>query len=286
MRIELNGSVWCGRAIDLSSITDAPDPETIVRAIRDVNENTAIEIKCTRPGPTHEHVGWIRPGMNLRTRTALAAVARSRGLSAPQDEKRERVLKRLTALQSSATTEETDRRTKTGTLRRRLAATSDEIDRHRERVARLHGRVQALREDSETAVEASDMLENAIRELSERETEHAAVEQALKRRRERQRRLHDTRDERLTLEDRAANLARDARRYLVKELEAEFETTVETVPGATTAQTEMGFDADTVTTALAIARLGKIDAPIVLECDRFTRTQAAADWLNAPIILR
>lgn len=274
MRIELNGGVWRGRAIDLSEVSFAP--ETVVRAIRDGD----AFIECASPGPVHKHVGWIRPGMTLRTRTALAAVARSRGLSAPQDETRESVLERLAALQNAAATDETEIRTKTAALRRRLAATSDEINRHRERVARLQGRVQTLREDSESALEASDMLKDAIRELSERETEHAAVEQALKRKREQRRRLCDTRDERLVLEDRAANLERDARRYLVRVLEAEFETTVEAVPG----RSGTAFDADTVTTALAIVRLGESDAPIVLECDRFTNARTAADWLDAPVI--
>lgn len=281
MRIELNGSVWCGQAIDLSEVSFAPDTETVVGTIRDMTEHTTIEIECASPGPFHKHIGWIRTGMKLRTRTALAAIARSRGLSAPQDKKRERVLARLAALRNATARDETEKRTTTATLRRRLAEASNEIDRHRERIAQLQGRVQALREDSEAAVEASEMLEDAIRELSEHETEHTAVEQSLKQRRERQRRLHDTREERLALEDRAANLARDARRYLVKELETEFETTVEVVPG----RSGMGFDADTVTTALAIARLGESDAPIVLECDRFTSAQAAADWLNAPVIL-
>jgi hypothetical protein len=251
----------------------------MVQAIREGNDG----VECAGPGPPHEYVEWIRPGMDLRTRTALAAVARSRGLSAPQDEKRERVLERLSQLPAATVETDAEMETET-TLRRRLAMMSEEIDRRRERVARLHGQVQALRENRETAVEAIDALEDAVRELSECETEHAAAEQALKRARERQRRLHDVRDERLRLEDRAANLAREARRYLVRELKAEFETTVEMVPGTTTARTGMGFDTDPVTAALAIARLGVIEAPIVLECNRFSSAGAAADWLDVPII--
>jgi chromosome segregation ATPase len=277
VRIKLDDDEWCGRAIGLSGVS--LNGETIVRAVRD--ENDVVE--CARPGPLHEYVGWIRPGMELRTRTALAAVARSRGQSAPQDEKRERVLERLSGLPAATVEAEAEMETET-TLRRRLAMMNEEIDRHRERVARLHGQVQALRENRETAVEATNALEDAVRELSECETEHAAAEQALKRARERQRQRHDVRDEQLTLEDRAANLAREARRYLVRELEAEFETTVEIVPGATTARTGMGFDADPVTAALAIARLGVIEAPIVLECNRFLSAGVAADWLDAPII--
>lgn len=274
MRIELGTDVWCGRAIDLSKHT--LDAETLVQAIRDESDPT---VKCVSPGPLHEYVGWIRKGMDLRIRTALAAVARSRGVSAPQDEERERVLERIDALP-----EET---VETAIYRKRLAAKTEDIIRHREKVARLQGQVQAFRKREGMSgtggnPEVFDSLKNAIRTLSELETEHVAAEQTLERARERQRRIHDVRDKRLALEDRAANLARDARRHLVTQLEEEFETTVKAVPGT---KAEVGFDADPVPASLAIARLGVIDAPIVLECNRFTSARTATDWLNVPVIL-
>lgn len=235
-------------------------------------------VECADPDPLHEHVGWIAPGMNLRLRTALAAVARSRGWSAPQDDERKRTLNRIDALSMEMETVETV------PTRRRLAATNDEIDRQREQVARLQGQVQAFRKtDNDPPRKALGTLERAIRELSELETERAAAEQALEREREQRRQRHDVRDERLMLEDRAANLARDARRHLVRGIEAEFENTIETVPEATAPEFN-DADPDPVTEALAVARLGTLEAPLVLECDRFTSVQAAADWLDAPVI--
>lgn len=273
MRIERNGTVWCGRAIDLSAAS--LDAGVVIRAIRNGTEsasNGELTVERADPGTIHEHVGWITHGMSLRLRAALAAVARSRGQSAPQDMERKRILERIDAL-PTATVE-------TVPTRKRLAATNEEIDQQREQVARLQGQVQALRKiESEDLPEAIGALERAIRELSELETERAAAEQALERKRNRRRQLHDIRDERLALEDRAANLARDAREHLAARIEAEFEDTITTVPGTTAPGA-----ADHVTAGLAIARLGVIKAPIVLECDRFTNTRAAADWLDAPVV--
>lgn len=273
MRIERNGTVWCGRAIDLSAAS--LDAGVVIRAIRNGTESTSngeLTVERADPGTIHEHVGWITHGMSLRLRAALAAVARSRGQSAPQDMERKRILERIDAL-PTATVE-------TVPTRKRLAATNEEIDRQREQVARLQGQVQALRKiESEDLPEAIGALERAIRELSELETERAAAEQALERKRNRRRQLHDIRDERLALEDRAANLARDAREHLAARIEAEFEDTITTVPGTTAPGA-----ADHVTAGLAIARLGVIEAPIVLECDRFTNARAAADWLDAPVV--
>lgn len=287
MRIESNGRVWCGRAIDLSN--SSLNAEQIVQAIRDEGERESkredrieVTVECARPGALHEHVGWITSGMNLRLRTALAAVARSRGWSAPQDDEQERILEQINAL-PTATVD-------TIPARKRLATTRDEIEQQREYVARLHGQVEALREtgaESEPAQEALAALERAIRELSELETERAAAEQAFEQKRERQRRLNDIRDERLALEDRAANVARAAREHLVAQIEDEFERTIETVPGAI----RFGFndhdddDDDPVTAALAMARLGMLEAPVVLECERFVSARAAAEWMDAPAIL-
>lgn len=275
MRIEQNGTVWCGRAVDLSDAS--LDAEMVIRAVRNRTESASngegeVTVERTDPGPLHEHIGWITHGMSLRLRAALAAVARSRGQSAPQDTERKRILERIDAL-PTATVE-------TVPTRKRLAATNEEIDQQREQVARLQGQVQALRTiESEDLSETIGALERAIRELSELETERAAAEQALERKRNRRRQLHDIRDERLALEDRAANLARDAREHLAARIEAEFEDTVTTVPGATTSGA-----ADPVTAGLAITRLGVIEAPIVLDCDRFTSARAAADWLDAPVV--
>lgn len=269
MRVERDGVVWCGRAIDLSG--SGVDGERLVRAMGRDGVSRRLRVVCAAPCVLHEHVGRIAPGMALRTQTALAAAARSRGLTAPQDEEYQHIKEQLQ--QRSVSGVDT-----TGTYKR-LAEVTGEIERQRERVARLQGRVNALRKhtdhEDETTICA---LERAVRKLSELETERAAAEQTLERARQRQRRLHDHHDERLALEDRAANLARAARKHLCARLDSEFDRAVDAVPGATDTHD------DPVTAAIAIAQLGEPTAPVVLECDRFPTASAAADWLGSPVI--
>lgn len=267
MRIEWNGSVWRGRAIDLSS-SSRIDSKLICNAIGLDGKENGLCVVCSDPSDLHAHVGRITPGMTLQRHTALTVAARSRGWDAPQDEEYSRVRDRIDELSISGID--------TAATRKRLAETTDEIERQRERVARLQGQVTALRE--RTGQQKGDphrALERAMQELSELETQRAAAQQTLERARKRQRQLHDRHDERLALEDRAANLARAARRHLCDRIQDEFERTVESAPGT---------DVDPMTTALAIAHLGEISAPIVLERNRFDTLQTAADWLNAPVI--
>ncbi len=266
MRIERGDSVWRGRAIDLSGVTPPFDGAQIIDAIAGTREK--LRVVCEEPCELYAHVGRIEPEMTVQRSTALAAAARSRGWSAPQDEEYSRIQDRIEELSIAGVD--------TDDARRRLAETTDEIERQRERVARLQGEVKALRQRPEQQTsEPYQELKRAIQKLSELETERAAAEQTLERARERQRRLHDRYDERLALEDRAANLARAARRHLCDRLHDEFTRTVESVPGA---------DDGPVATALALVRLGEISAPIVLECGRFDTVQTAADWLNVPVI--
>lgn len=271
MKIERESSVWRGRAIDLSGVVPRFDGERIVHAVAG-SEGNDLRVVCADPGGLHEHVGRIVSGMTLRRHTALAAAARSRGWSAPQDEEHDRIQERISELSISGVD--------TATARKRLAETTDELDCQRERVARLQGQVKALREQSgQQENETHRTLKRAMRELSELATERAAAEQALERARDRQRQLHDRHDERLALEDRAANLARAARKHLCDRLWDEFERAVESVPGAVDLP-----DDDPVTTALAVVRIGELRAPVVLECDRFDTVRAASHWLNAPVI--
>lgn len=236
------------------------------------DDEEGLRVVCSEPSALHEHVGRIVPGMALKRHTALAVAARSRGLSAQQDEEHDRIQERISELSMS--------RIDTATARKRLAEMTDEIDRQRERVARLQGQAKALQERTGQQKRETDReLQRAMQKLSELETERAAAEQALERARKRQRQLHDRHDERLALEDRAANLARAARRHLCNQLRDEFERAIESVPGTTDRP-----DDDPVTAALAIARVGELSAPVVIECDRFDTAPAATDWLNAPVI--
>lgn len=272
MRIERNGSVWRGRAIDLSGADRPFDGEQLVHAMGQGGEENGLRVVCAGPSDVYEYVGRIESGMTLQRHTALATAARSRGWTAPQDEEYNRIQDCIDELSIAGVD--------TATARERLAETTDEIDRQRERVAQLQGQVKALREHTgHQESEPYRALKRAMRVLSELETERAAAEQALERARKRQRQHHDRHDERLALEDRGANLARAARRHLCDRLQDEFQRTIESVPGANERP-----DDDPVTVALAIARIGDLSAPIVLECDRFNTVQTAADWLNVPVI--
>lgn len=269
MRVEYDGTVWCGRAIDLS--VNEFDGGQLISAMGCDGDVGGLRVVCATPGVLHGHVGRVASGMALRTQTALAVAARSRGLTAPQDEEYRRLQKQIEE-RSIAVID-------TAGAHKRLAEVTDEIERQRERVARLQGRVNALRERTDHSEgETTRALERAIRRLSEFETERAAAEQALERARRRQRRLYDRHDERLTLEDRAANLARAARKHLCDRIEFEFERALAAVPEPTATPD------DAVTAALAIAKVGRLTAPIVLECNRFDTATAAANWLDSPVI--
>jgi hypothetical protein len=157
----------------------------------------------------------------------------------------------------------------------------------RERVAELRGRVQALEATDRDASDARSKLRDAARRLSELETTRVAAVET----RERSRTLRDRRERRLELQDRAANLERDARASLVDELRDEFAAAVDSLQkggagdaGANHLDRDDPFDIDPVTAALAILRIAAVRAPVVLTVDRFERPAAAAQWLEAPLV--
>ena len=271
MRARIGGRWYETDALDLRG-TDRDR-----RAALDAVESGADWLDCPPPGDLWAHVGLVAPEATVRTRAALAAAARSRGLTAPQDDRRRAVLARRADIEIESV--------ETAPLRRRLAEASGEIDRLRERVARLQGRTQAIRDGSgASGGDSTDgrELRAAIRRLSERETERAAARQDLDRARVRVRTARDAREERRRLADRAANLARAARRRLALRLEGEFRTAVAALP--VSPRPEDPFDADPVVRALAVARVGDLRAPLVLDCDRFPDARTAADWLDAPVL--
>lgn len=108
---------------------------------------------------------------------ALAAAARSRGLSALQDEAIERVEAERAAVEAPATA--LDR------ARKRVADAGEAERALRERVARLSSKLEARREAGLDASAVERELDDAARELSEVETERLAAEQRLERERER-----------------------------------------------------------------------------------------------------
>lgn len=267
MRLVADGIVRTGRAIDARALP--VDGTAVTAAVR--GTDVSVTVEASDPKPVHERVGHVRPGMGLSVRTALAVAARSRGLSAPQDEKVAAVRERLAALEVPEAP--------TRAARRELAATG--TDRLRERVAELRGRVRALRDRGLDAGDAEADLASAVRELSEAETEAVAARQRFESATAAAREMRDARERRLELEDRAANLRRAARAHLVAELEAEYAAAVSDAPGPTPADP---FEADPVTAALSVGRVANLRAPVVVECDRFGAPAAAASWLDAPVI--
>lgn len=249
------------------------DPEAVARAVRD-GSAAGVRVSCPDPGPAHEHVGVVRPGTTVRVRTALAAAARSRGLTAPEDEA---LSQARTDLAEVTVPDPPD----VAAARRRLAGTESAVAECRERVAALRGRVQAAREADRDVSELRADLSAATRELSETETERAAAREAVERAERRARETRDARERRRRLQDRVGNLERAARERLVDEVRAEYADAMATLPGQTPADP---FEADGPAAALAVGRVATLCAPVVLACDRFGSPSAAADWLDAPVV--
>jgi len=260
-----------GRAV---TIEEPIDPSRLARAIRqgrDAGGPPPIEVECPTAGALHERVGCIHPDRSLRPRTALAAAARSRGWTATVDDELEAVRDALADLdEPPAVPEAAD-------ANRRLADATAEIDRLRERVAAIRGRVAADEA-------AADDLEAAVRGLSEVETAAAAARERRRATREAAREARDRLEERLRLEDRLGNVERRARRELVERATPDFRAALAAVPGLEDVPDP--FDAPTDAVALAVARVGELEAPVVLATDRFPDAGAGADWLDAPVLRR
>ena len=273
VRVRVGDTVRCGRAI---AVDEAVDPSRVAEAVRspDAGSGSWIAVDAPPPGPVHDHVGHVRPAMGLRTRTALAQAARSQGLESPCADDLAAARERLAGLD----VEEGD----IASHRRALAEATAETDRLRERVATVRGKLQAAREHGAEAPDAATDLGAAIRDLSEVETEGVAARQQLCQARENARQRRDRRERVRRLEDRVANLEREARAHLVEQVADRYTAAVTDVPGAGSVANP--FDADSVTAALAVARLAALSAPIVLACDRFDSAAAASQWLDAPVV--
>lgn len=269
MRLRVDGRTWTGRAVDLSSVDVTPD--AVSAAIRDEGP-AGVEIECPAPGPVHDRVGPVVPNCTVERRPALAAAARSRGLTAPQDEAIADLAATLADLEVPAADTES--------ARKRLAAAGEERDRLRERVAELRGRVQALREAGADASDAEAELAEAASALAEAETERAAAEQVLAREREAAREARDARERRLELEDRLANRRRAARAHLADAVRERFGAAIHEAPGPA----EVPADARPRTIALAVYRVADVAAPIVVADAPFPDPATTADWLGAPVV--
>ncbi|MFO7926206.1 MAG: hypothetical protein ACQET5_02565 [Halobacteriota archaeon] len=215
----------------------------------------------------YDHVRVIAPGLPLRRADALAAAARSLDIETSVDAERRELRAKLETCPDSVPSR-TD-------VWRRVAESITELDAKRERVATLRGRLQEAGDE-----QLEGEYRDAIRELSEAETEHVAAKEALADVRSRARTVRDTRERRLRLEDRLENLRRTARRERRDTVEPMADAAVAAVPGC-----EVGryADADPISAALALVRIGRIELPIVLACSRFETRRAAERWLDASV---
>lgn len=271
VRCRVGGRKYTGPAIELAG---AVEGARLLEAIRCSESGGGPQVTCPSPGPLFEHVGHVHEGMGLRTRTALARAGRSLGLTTPYDDDLAEARDELAALETRV-----DERAR----KREAVATHEEtVSELRERVAAARGRLAAKREVGEDTTEAVAELQAAIKALSEHETEVIAARQELTERRAATENYRDQYERRFALEDRIANLERQARKHLVEQCRERFVAALDALPGATVDGEP--FAADPVPAALAIARVGDPRAPVVLDCDRFASAAAAHDWLGCPVV--
>jgi hypothetical protein len=275
VRCRVGPVVRTGRAV---TVTGA-DPGRLAAAVeREESVETggpAVAVDCPPPGRVHGYASPVREGMGLRVRTALAAAARSRGLTTDHDGTLATARERLADLDGE------EGETATNEDARQKAAETADLARLRERVAAARGRLRAAREHGGDVAAASDDLAAAVRELTEAETAAAAARERLDAAREREREVRDRLERRRRLQDRVANLEREARAALVEEIRGEYADAVGELAG-----TDGPFEAPAPVAALAVIRLAAVDAPVVLDSGvgRFDSAAEAAAWLDAPVI--
>lgn len=270
MKLHVCGTSYEGRTVDLRC--RHVDGETVAAAIRGVWPLPAVDAPSA--GPVYDYCGHVHPAMGLRTGTALAVAARSRGHETVHDDDIAELRDQLAALDPAEPT----------LPRARDPVDDATIAALRETAATARGRLAAR----ETLGAETDEVEQRVREtartLAERETERTAAQQSRTQRRERAREYRDRQAKRRRLADRLANRRRDARRALVETVSDAFAAALDAVPGPTPTRLDDPTEAPPVPAALAILRLARTDAPVVLGTDRFRSPAAAADWLSAPVV--
>ena len=269
MTVSLGGVERSGRAVDLSG--RGIDTGTAFGAIRDPDDD---RVACPEPGAAHERVGLVDRS-SVPPLATLAAVARSLGERAPADRRAAELRAELAGTAAPMP--------EVAPVRERVAEARGRVEERRERVATLQGRLRAAREVGESAAErdAEERLADAVRELSEAETERLAAEEALERARNEAREARDVRQRRLELQDRIDNAEREARAELAERVRPLVDAATVAVPGG---RATRFAGADPVTARLAAARVADLDAPVVLARRRFGSARAAAAWLDAPVL--
>ncbi|MGM0446640.1 MAG: hypothetical protein ACQERM_00110 [Methanobacteriota archaeon] len=203
-------------------------------------------------------------------RRQLAAAARSRGRTASVTEEIEEIEAELAAIEI----EPVD----LTAARRRVAETTGETERLKERVAALRGDARARRAVNAEADETLDELEAAAAELSAAQTEAIAAEQALERARAEAARNRDERRRRLRLRDRLRNRRRTARRELAASVYPAFRRALGIVPGgdpSAAGAEPSAYDGAPVAASLAAVRIAALDGVVELRGDAARAVEAS-----------
>ncbi|SDF70974.1 hypothetical protein SAMN04488067_107108 [Halorubrum xinjiangense] len=229
-------------------------------------EETGISVEAT-PEPSAV-LGRLPAEAELQRQ--LAAAARSRGRTASVAPEIDEIEAELAAIEIEPVdlTE----------ARRRVAETTGEIERLKERVAALRGDARARRAVDAEADETLDDLEAAAAELSAAQTEAIAAEQALERARAEAARNRDERRRRLRLRDRLRNRRRTARRELARSVYPAFRRALAAVPGGdpgAAGAEPSAYDGDPVAASLAAVRVAALDGPVELRGDAARRIEAS-----------
>ncbi|WP_224270374.1 hypothetical protein [Haloprofundus salinisoli] len=273
--VRVGTRAYSGRGVDLRAESVAPAAVYEAAAMGDVNDRVVVE--SPKPSEGYETLWCIRGEPTTSVVRSLEAAARSRGQATPEDDERASVEAALAELDVPTV--------ETTAARRRVARVGADEERLRERVAELRGRLQARREAGASVDSVRQTLSETAGRLAEVETERIAAEQALERAEREAAAARDARERRLRLEDRAANLARAARRRLAESVYNEFASALRSLPGeAEPGSTPGEFRGDPVSARLAAVRVADLDAPVVLCVDRFDDADAAADALDAPVV--
>lgn len=203
MQLDWAGVRASGAVLDLRD--ESVSATAVMGAVRDPTDD---RLRCRPPGPVAERVGVVSRSITVPVRTLVALALRTHGVQTPYD----RALARAEWRRARVEIPDTD----LAAARAAVAGAEGEVDAMREEVARLGGRVDALREDGGDVEAAAAELQAAVTRLSELETEQVAAEQRLATARERARAMRDARDRRRAFGDRADNLRREARDWLVE----------------------------------------------------------------------
>jgi len=269
VKLHVHGTTYEGRAVDLRCrpVTG----EAVAAAVRGAWPLPAVD--APTPGPVYDYCGHVRSAMGLQTKTAVAAAARSRGHETAHDEAIAQLRDRLADLDGPEPN---------------LPPVRDPVEDRtiaelRESAAAARGRLDARESLGAETADVAERVREATRTLAERETERTAAAESRQQRRDRAREYRSQRAQRRRLADRLANRQRDARRALVGRVADQFGAALDAVPGPTP-DTDDPFDAPAVPAALAVLRLARTDAPVVLETDRFRSPAAATEWLGAPVV--